>query len=572
MLAKINKIRNWQAALIIGVLGFAAYSTGLTSPFQGDDIFQIVNNVPVHSITHIRLFFEGGTFYNQQGLAPLSGSYFRPLMTTSFSLIYSLFGLHSFYFHLYQLMLCIGSAFILYLFFKYSFKPAPALFLALVFLLHPLNSQVAFSIPYLEDALYFFFGILGLYLLMRFKSSKSLIAVVLCLTLSLFSKETGLLFVILSILYLFWWERKRLKLFFSIFILPFILYVSLRLNAVGLDKSPNNAPIDRLHLWGRLMTEPSIILFYLSKFIFPWRLASGYYWVHPTFSLRYFILPLMIDLIIMAAVIYLAVMLRRHAPKALYYTYLFFTIWSLLGLIIISQIVPLDMTVCETWIYFSMAGVLGMIGVLLTAFPFRIHPKWLILVIGMILISLLGARTTLRGFDWGNLYTLAKIDITASPDDYNADIQLATSLTKLSEFNQANQAAEHAVAIYPTADTYNALGTEQFVSGNYSSALKSFMSALNYSQAGYLYENIAALSLWYGNPSTNIAFINNALSHFGNDGKLWLYMAILLQEQHDNNNAVIAITNASKLGVNNPYYYDHIINNQPLTLPAHPTL
>jgi hypothetical protein len=64
MLARLNRIKTWQAAIIIAVIGFAVFFTGLASPFQGDDLLQIVNNVPVHSIKNIKLFFEGGTFYN----------------------------------------------------------------------------------------------------------------------------------------------------------------------------------------------------------------------------------------------------------------------------------------------------------------------------------------------------------------------------------------------------------------------------------------------------------------------------------------------------------------------------
>jgi len=84
MLNKINKIANWQAALIITTLGFLVFFVGLHGQFLGDDLPQIVNNVPVHSVANIHLFFEGGTFYNGHGLAPLSGVYFRPLMTTVF--------------------------------------------------------------------------------------------------------------------------------------------------------------------------------------------------------------------------------------------------------------------------------------------------------------------------------------------------------------------------------------------------------------------------------------------------------------------------------------------------------
>ena len=72
--ARINKLKTWQAALIIAVIGFAVLYTGLNHPFfLIDDLDQIVNNTPVHSIKNIGLFFKGATFYNGQGLDPLTG-------------------------------------------------------------------------------------------------------------------------------------------------------------------------------------------------------------------------------------------------------------------------------------------------------------------------------------------------------------------------------------------------------------------------------------------------------------------------------------------------------------------
>jgi hypothetical protein len=266
MLAKINSFKHWQAGLIIAILGFAAYFDGLKNSFLGDDTSQIVTNIPVHSITHIRILFESSTFYNGQGLAPLIGAYYRPLMTTVFSVIYTLFGAHPFYFHLLQLLLCIGSSIILYLFFRYSFKPALALTLSLVFLLHPIDSQVVFAIASMEDALFFFFGILALYLLVRCTSKWSLCFVALALLMALLAKESGVLFVIMALVYLFWWNRPRFYPFLAIMAVPMAAYLTLKTRAIGLAAiNPGISPIDRLGLSQRLMNTPSIIQFYFSR-------------------------------------------------------------------------------------------------------------------------------------------------------------------------------------------------------------------------------------------------------------------------------------------------------------------
>ncbi len=290
-------------------------------------------------------------------------------MMTVFSLIYTIFGSHPFYFHLVQLLFCIGSSIILYLFFRFSFKPVLALFLSLVFLLHPINSQVAYAIPSMQDALYFFFGILALWILVRFKSIKSLAIAATCLFLSLLAKETGILFIALSLLILFWYNKKRLYPFIGIMVFPITLYLVLKTNAVGLlGTNPDNAPIDNMSLMGRLFTAPSIVLSYIIKFIFPWNLASAYYWVHPTFSFSNFLLPLIIDLGVLSILVNMALLIRKRAPNAHYRAYLLFATWSALGILVHIQIIPLDFTASEPWFYFSSAGVLGMIGIIVITF------------------------------------------------------------------------------------------------------------------------------------------------------------------------------------------------------------
>src|SRR6266567_2012741 len=185
----------WQVAAILIVLGYVVFWTGLTSPFLGDDIPQIVDNLPVHSIAHVLVLFEGGTFYVGHGLSPLSGAFYRPLITTTYALIYTIFGPHALAFHVLQILFSAVAAALLFLFFRYSFNKPLALFLASVFLVHPLNSQAVFGIPSMQEALFFIFGISALLLLVRYNSTRVLFIASLCLFISLLFKEAGILFV-----------------------------------------------------------------------------------------------------------------------------------------------------------------------------------------------------------------------------------------------------------------------------------------------------------------------------------------------------------------------------------------
>jgi hypothetical protein len=563
VLAKINKFKSWQVALIIVFIGFAVFFTGLNNPFQGDDTLQIVSNIPVHSITNIKIFFEGGTFYNGKGLAPLAGQYYRPLTTTVFSLIYTVFGAHQFYYHFFQLLFYLGSGILLYLFFRKTFNTVLALLLCLIFIIHPLDSQTVFAIPQMQDVLFFFFGILGLYLLSGFKSVKSLILVAFCLFLSLLSKETGIGFIVLSLLYLFWWNRKRLFAFAAITIVPFVLWLMLRIHAVGINPKPMQAPIDKVGLIGRLFTAPSILQFYLTKFIFPWKLASGYYWVHSSFSVRYVLIPLLVDLAVIGLVIYLSYKIRNRVSKSVYHKYLFFMAWTVIGLLTLLQIIPLDMTACETYFYFSMAGLLGMIGVGLTTFQAHLKPSWFLLI-AILIIGVLGVRTALRGEDWSSKYKLDFLDIAASKENYVAYSDISYNLINRGDFAEGAAYAERSIKIFPYLNNYTNLGVADLNLLKFGAAEKAYQDGLKYGSYLTLYEDLGGLTLVYGNTRADQQTLARGLSLFPTDNKLWFYLAVFDGKNGDNKDAKTALAQAVGYGYPVPQaLYDAIMDNQP---------
>jgi hypothetical protein len=572
MLSKIQKLKTWQAACIVAIVGLTTFFSGLRTPFQGDDKAQILNNVPVHSLANIVAFFKGGTFYYGPQY-PLSGDYYRPLMTTVFSLIYTIFGPHTFWYHLVQLLIYIASAVLLYAIFRFSFKPALALVLSLIFLVHPINSQNVFYIAQMQDVLYVFFGLLAFYILLKHKSRRSLFAVALCLILSLLSKETAILFVVMSGIYLLWYNKKRFLAYLEIMILPLILYMVLRTHAIGLFVKPSNVPIDRLTLVGRLLTAPSVFSFYISKFLFPWKLASGYFWSYSTFSFQHVLLPLLIDLIIIGVVIAAILLMRRKASKANTRTFLFFAIWSGLGLFMLVQIVPLDYTADETWFYFPIIGVLGMIGIAYSSFKKRIHIDHRILAtIVVLLIIVLGIRTAVRGTNWSSQDNLAYHDITASKEDYFAYNNIAYQLDFEGKPKLAQKYSQKSVAIFPEDDNCDTLGIIDAQLKEYPQSYVAFINGLKYQENPQvdeqLYYKAAILMIWYGNPSKNISLLEGGVSRFPQDGKLWTLLAIIEYRNNDVADAQNSIRQAYFLSssAETSGVYHVIMNNEKMVI------
>lgn len=542
---KLNTIKSWQVACVVAVLGFGFFYSGLSGGFQGDDNLQIVDNIPVHSLNNIGQFFESSTFWNGETLV---GSFYRPMMTTTFSFIYSIFGSNPTPFHVVQLVLYMACVFVLFLFMKTLLKPAAALLVALLFLVHPINSQAVYAIPSMQEPLFFLFGISSLLLLSRSQTNKSLVIASILLLFSLLSKETGIVFACLAVLYLYLFRRDRLVSFLKITTIPAVLYVLMRANAVGLlPGAIHAAPISLLNFSERMLTVPSIMIFYLSRFIFPAQLATSYYWTHQTFSLVDVLIPLIATLLVALGFIYLGIIVRRKLARKAFSGYLFFAAWAVLGLLPYMQIMALDMTACETWIFSSLPGFLGMIAIALSLLSSKIKIEWMyLLVIPIILV--LGIRTTVRGDDYRSQYTLALKDISVTKDNYLAMNNLAQSLIRQNKLDEAVQFAQRSADIYPAVTNFTNVGVIKQRQGDFIGAKNAYQKALQYGSLGITYENLGIVNLTIGNPDDNIKFFYQALKAYPRNYKLWTYLAMQEAANGSRKDAKTAITAAASYG------------------------
>jgi tetratricopeptide (TPR) repeat protein len=561
---KINNLKTWHVAWVIALVGLVVYCSGLNGGFQGDDTFQIVTNTPVHSIANIAQFFRSSTFYNG---SQLTGVYYRPLMTTVFSAIYTLFGPTPMVYHLVQLIFYLSGGFILYLLFRHFLSVSIALPLILIFVAHPLNSQNVFAIPSMQDALFFLFGTLALWVLIHYQSTRSLLVVAACLLLSLLAKEAAIVFVLMAFIYLYLFDRQRLTRFLYVMILPTALYVALKANAVGLvGMNPKAGPIDNLNLPQRLFTVPSLIQFYVEKFIFPNQLANNYYWTYPNFSFTHVLMPLLAEVALLGLFIYGGFRIYKQLSKNQFFAYLFFMTWAVLGLGLYLQVLPLDMTACEGWFYLSMAGLLGAIGVIAQTIHVRQLQLSVVAVSLVFTIGALGVQTALRGTNYYSQYTLAMHDIRVSKDDYFAMNNLAQNLIDQGKFVDAAAYARQSAAIFPAVGNYDNLGVALEKAGNYQGAMHAYRQALKYGDMSIVYENLSLLNMVYSDPITAGQFFQKAIKAYLHDYKLWVYLAIYEGAEGSTSNAKVAIANAAKYGSIPPMLYSNIMNDKPFLL------
>ncbi len=146
-----------KAIHIIAIVGFIVYFNMLFNGFVWDDITYILNNPQVHSINLSTIF--GPSLFNSS-----FAGFYRPIYFLYTSLLYSVFQDTSFIYHITQLLLHIVNTILVYFLFKRFFSRYLALFLSLLFLIHPIQVESVSYIIGANSVLFFLFGISALLL------------------------------------------------------------------------------------------------------------------------------------------------------------------------------------------------------------------------------------------------------------------------------------------------------------------------------------------------------------------------------------------------------------------------
>src|SRR3989344_9646194 len=192
---KQNKI----LATIIGLtfLGLILYANTLNNQMFWDDNDFILNNQYVHDWKYVPQYFSENLIAG----AGLVSDYWRPVLLIVFSVEHHLWGENVFGYHLVNMLFHIANALLLFFLLQSLFKRYRlALLTALVFLIHPLQTESVAYVNSLGDSLSVFFILLGLNNFLFFRQSNSRNSYwwsLLCFPLALMSKETAIVFPML---------------------------------------------------------------------------------------------------------------------------------------------------------------------------------------------------------------------------------------------------------------------------------------------------------------------------------------------------------------------------------------
>ena len=505
------------AALIVVVI----YSNTLTGPFIFDDRPHIVEN------PYIRL--TGLSFDDLKEVIQKSRYPTRPVANISLALNYYANGYNVVGFHAVNILIHICSGLFLYLLLKltlslpslrehFSYNKWIPLLSALLWLVHPIQTQSVSYIIQRMNSMAAMFYILSMLLYVKFrlapdKKNKSLLlsGCVLAGLLSLGTKEIAatLPFFIFLYEWVFFqnlsgqWLNRRAPVLAAlgafVMVLAFIYLGSNPLDGIKMDYGAREFTPGL-----RLLTELRVVVFYFSLLL----------WPHPqrlnlthdfSLSLSLFQPPgTFLSLLLIAGFLLAAICLAKRHPL-----FSFCMLWFFGNLVIESSVIALEL-VFEHRLYLPsmMALFLAVVGL----FRF-IRPQWLAIALLCVAVAIGSVWTYQRNAIWADDVALWRDCVQKSPAKARAYTNLASALVRRGNLEEAAGHYQTALRIKPEyAEPHFNLGIIRAKSGKLAEGLNHFRKAVEIDPLNFKAQNnLGAALLSSGRLDEAIGHLQNAL-------------------------------------------------------------
>jgi len=484
--------------LIIVCAAVLCYANSFSVPFLWDDEVLVLRNHYIRSFEFLGSIFSSSHF---QGGGE-AGSFYRPIQTISYLFDYSLWKLNPFGYHLTNLILhCAVAIAVYFLISKISADNLIGFLSALFFVVHPVHTEavtyIAGRADLLACAFLLFSFLYFLKLLTASGAKRYLYWIISCLfyILALLSKESALIFLVLIGIYGFCFLRqKEIKPWIPAYI-SFLLisaaYVLIRMRILPFGQSHSLSLIAQAPLFERLITIPKICLTYLGLLVFPLYLHMERHFLVTSIANPYF-WP---GLILLLLTIWFLKSAYRHNRKAFFYVS-----WFVIALIPVFNIVPLNATAAEHWLYLPAVGFWALAASTAVKF-FREAKKYrkALLALACLLFLFYCPRTIMRNFQWRNPLGLYAHDVRHSPKSFLLHNNLGVELFRRGRLKEAGKEFEAAVKIAPRyATSRNNLGVVLENAGGIDQALTQYRASIDLNNYILAYENLGRLYLQLG--------------------------------------------------------------------------
>jgi tetratricopeptide (TPR) repeat protein len=485
--------------LVFVILGFLIYSNTLKSPFVFDDrsIIEDNHHIRLTELTLKDIIAAGFKSYHHH----------RPVANISFALNYYFHRYNVIGYHYTNVIIHILTGIFLYLFIKNTLT-TPLLrhryeryrwipfFAALLWLIHPVQTQSVTYIVQRMNSLTAMFYILSLLLYVKGrlagqeqnKSWPWFAGCILSGILALGCKAIAATLPVFILLYEWYFFQDlnitRLKRYLPYAVGIFILCAFLGLWYLGtspLEKTLSGYDQREFTLTERLLTQPRAVIYYISLLTYP---HPGRLNLDHDFAISYSLIAPSTTLPCIGAVIGLIAFAFYIAKRQRLLS--FCILWFFGNLVIESSVFALEL-VFEHRLYLpSMLVCLAIV-----ALAWRcIKQNWLRLAVFCIAAILCCGWTYERNSVWSDPATLWKDCVAKSPEKARPHNNLGQALETQGKLDEAISHYRQSLQVKPdNAESYNNLGNVLLAQGKFDEAISHFRQALrikpNFAEAHY---------------------------------------------------------------------------------------
>lgn len=499
---------------IIILLTVILYGNTLSHYYALDDSIVITENqFTKKGIKGIREIFTNDSFTGFFGTKKdlVQGGRYRPLTIATFAVEYHFFGEKPSVSHLINILLYAMTGVMIWLilvkmvedFPDTVFRATLPFFAALLFVFHPIHTEVVANIKGRDEIFALLFSLIAMYLSFKYAKQPKIhhaVLLSLCFFLALLSKENSItfLFLIPIALIVFKSPGFRKIAFVTVFLtITALIYLIIRSGIIGTFKSTVPAELMNNPFLNASNGQKYATIMYtmgicLKLLIFPHPLTFDYYPYH--IEIQKWDLLTGIILIVYLVLLFLSAFLtiRNIRQRTTTSIPAFAVTYYLVTIFLVSNI-PFNMGTFmnERFIYSSSLAFCIILGWLIVDLSTKfkrgnyIRTGCLILV-----LALYGYKTIDRNKAWKDNYTLFTTDVKTSVNSaksncsaggviYETSLSVNDSVKKELLLRQASAYLKKAVEIHDRyVDAWQLLGNVSYEKGNYKQALHDYLKAL----------------------------------------------------------------------------------------------
>jgi tetratricopeptide (TPR) repeat protein len=488
-LEKYFSNRYFIIALLI-VVGFILYANSFQNQMFWDDDDGILKNQFVQNWRYFPKYFSENLIAG----AGLLSNYWRPILLTTFSLEWHFWRDWAPGYHFVNTSFHITDAVLLFFILLYIFKNRwLAILTALVFLVHPLQTEAVTYVSGLGDSLSVFFIFLGILFYLKFRISKKTppqgffyFLSLLMYILALMSKETAIVmpFFIFIADFFFLGQNGNSSLkdkFKKIgkAIWPFLalagVYILLRATVLNFKNTFNlydeeNLFTSNFHI--RLLTFFRILTVYFGLLFWPFNLhmERG---IEIATSLNSFS-------VILGSLLFFSLLALAFSQFKRFPILSFGIFWFFIGLAPTSNLlVPISGLLYEHWLYLPLIGIFLILFWLGEIVARRYNFQKIFLGILIIFLVFLSILTVNRNKDWRDPITFYNQTLKYVPTSYRVINNLGMAYADIDDHRKAEETYKKAITLEPSnlvayhnlGNTYKAIGKKDLAIENFKTAI-----------------------------------------------------------------------------------------------------